>query len=188
MANDQQTDTVQIIRRLLQLYGSRMKKQADYERELRLRAASAAQRIVGKAFGGGAPPVEDPEFELNLVGRTIARTSGITRARLIKALPDSIRAKVQERMYSFEDIRAMRPLEVQRLLMNLDPRTVALALAHADTSLVGVVMRNVSRRTAALYRDELSYLDAPEAEEIQEARKQIAAKMAELAGSAPDAR
>jgi len=188
MANDQQTDTVQIIRRLLRLYGSRMKRQADFERQLRVRAALAAQSIVGKAFAGGTAAEDDPEFELNLVGRTIARTSGTTRARLIKALPDSIRAKVQERMYYFEDIRTMRPLEVQRLLMNLDPRTVALALTHADTALVSVVMRNVSRRTAALYRDELSYLDAPEAEEVQEARRQIAAKMAELAASDTDGR
>lgn len=186
MSEQKPDSPVRLIQQLLHLYGSRMRKQAEQERELRQRAAAVAVRLIGNADGNAVDPVQlaaDGEFELQLIARAIARATPAARGKLLEALPQAVRSRVQDRMYTFQDLGRLESRSLQKLLMNLDPRTVGLALVGADSTVSRAIFQNISSRTAAVYRDELSYHESADPEDVQKARREVARTLARMVRS-----
>jgi flagellar motor switch protein FliG len=86
-------------------------------------------------------------------------------------------------MYTFQDLGRLESRSLQKLLMNLDPRTVGLALVGADSTVSRAIFQNISSRTAAVYRDELSYHESADPEDVQKARREVARTLARMVRS-----
>lgn len=177
---------VEVIRELLRIYGARRRDLSQVERALRSRSAKKiADTLAGHGLSRPDPTElrDDPWFELRLVALQIGSCGPEVRARMIEALPETIRSDVLSRMFTFSDILRLDDVSVQLLLRTLDTKVVALALLGAGDRIVARVLDNVSRRAAAIYREEMEYAAEADAEDVIAAREEIARVLRELVES-----
>ncbi|HUX12692.1 MAG TPA: FliG C-terminal domain-containing protein [Spirochaetia bacterium] len=174
---------VEMVRQLLRLYGARSTKVAEYDLKLREKSLEQAKRIVADAVGSTLQAdtyIDDPKFELRVLARAIARVSPSIRMKLVEALPGTVREDVRSRMFVFEDILYLDDRAMQKLLSRLDTATSALSLVQANPEIVRMVFRNLSRRAAQMFREELEYRENADAEEVQRARESAARILGQL--------
>ncbi|WP_455382158.1 FliG C-terminal domain-containing protein [Salinispira pacifica] len=175
---------VERVRALLRLYGSRTARLASIERELRRKSLEQIAKIAGDSTVTSIDEetyLEDPELELRAIARSIAPLPPAARVKLVEALPGSVRDQVRSRIFMFEDILHLDNRGIQKLLQRTDTATMSLALVHASDAVIKAVFRNLSRRAAQMYREEIEYRQGSAAEEVQEARARVARVIMELA-------
>jgi hypothetical protein len=174
---------IELIRRLLRLRAVRTRRVAEYDAAMRKRSFEEMGRLFGERAAKALSAdeiLEDPELELRAIARSIAPLPPVIRLKLVEALPGSVREQVRSRIFAFEDILHLRSIGVQKLLSRLDTPTTALALVHADKRVVQAVFRNLSRRAAELFREEIEYRAQADAEDIRNARARIARTIMDL--------
>jgi|GEM_PF-3860714 len=168
---------VSLIRALLSLRRSRERKRLEYERQLHGQAITHAAQIAKKA-GAAMPDFDllqnDKSFELEIIARNLKGALPKVRETLLGALPGSIRDEVKQRMVKFEDLMSADDLTVQDVLRRVNAKSVAVALVGAGEEMEQVVFRNLSKRAARVYRDELFYAKESEPADIEQARRTVA--------------
>ncbi len=177
---------VELIRSLLRLYGTRTTKLAEYDSALRKRSLEQIKRMVGPRAAAALADdeyLEDPELELRVIARSIASLPPAARLKLVEALPGATRDAVRNRIFAFEDLLHIDSLGIQKVLARLDTATTALALVGASQALTRAVFRNLSRRAAQLFREEIEYRQGTDEEEIARARARVARTIMQLSDS-----
>ena len=91
-------------------------------------------------------------------------------------LADVIKAEASTNgMFIFEDLEQLDDRSLQMLLRSLNQRLLASALSDADPILLEKIMRNLSRRSAEMLREEIFARDPVAVDEIDAARSEIVA-------------
>lgn len=98
------------------------------------------------------------------------------RKAMLEALetssPDTHK-RVEELLFNFEDLQRIADRTIQKILTEVDQKTVAQALQGADTALVEAVLKNVSERVKGMIQEEMQFQsDLPPAK-INAAKRQI---------------
>lgn len=172
--------TVSLIKELLRVYSRRRERIKKIKEELRSQAAKHAKRALERRgwldeeTGSIANDFGDEWFELRLIGRALARSPDSMRQRLLEALPVSIAGEVRRRMWDFSDLQTMTAVDIQRVLRDVDPKTLAAALADVPQELEELVLRNLSRRARIIVGEEREYLGEPEPEAVDAAQQRVA--------------
>ena len=91
-------------------------------------------------------------------------------------LADVIKAEASTNgLFIFEDLEQLDDRSLQMLLRSLNQRLLASALSDADPVLLEKIMRNLSRRSAEMLREEIFARDPVAVDEIDAARSEIVA-------------
>ncbi len=90
--------------------------------------------------------------------------------------------KIIDQMFLFENLVSLEDRSIQRLLRDIDPETLLIAIKGADSALRDHFLNNMSRRAAELLRDDLESRGPVRMADVEIAQKSIldiARKLAE---------
>lgn len=115
---------------------------------------------------GGVPTLVDI---LNQVDRTTEKniTEGLEREDA------ELADKVKSSMFVFEDILNLDDVSIQRILREVDPKELALALKGCSEAVAEAVYRNQSKRAAASLKEDMEFLGPVRLVDVEKAQQQI---------------
>lgn len=134
------------------------------EQGLERRMASVMSQQFENAGGVGAVA----EI-LNVIDRATERNLLESLAQEDPELVDEIRRL----MFVFEDISKLADRDVQTLLKNVESSQWAMALKGASEELKQKILGNMSKRAAALLKEEMEYLGPVRLADVERAQQQI---------------
>jgi len=75
--------------------------------------------------------------------------------------------------FKFEDITQLGDKTIQKIMRELDSAILAVALKGAKEEVQEQFFRNMSKRAAAMLKEDMEYMDTPCEEEIEDARQSV---------------
>ncbi|MBH1941984.1 flagellar motor switch protein FliG [Mobilitalea sibirica] len=84
-------------------------------------------------------------------------------------LADEIRRK----MFVFEDILSLDDKSIQRVLREVDNNELAVALKGANDEVQNVIFNNLSKRLAAMIKEDMEYMGPVRLKDVEEAQQRI---------------
>lgn len=81
--------------------------------------------------------------------------------------------RVQQAMFTFEDLVELDDRSIQRVLREVDMRELALALKGASEELKEKIFRNMSQRAAQILREEMDYMGPVRLRDVTAAQRRI---------------
>ncbi|MCS7017205.1 MAG: hypothetical protein NZM42_13955 [Gemmatales bacterium] len=161
---------------------------AEIRRETSLRLAQGSappaevlRSIVQAVLNKVARIAEQPD--LALADLQVERTAALLRQlerqdrkEVLAALEQSDAAlaqRLKEMLYRAEDILRLQDRSVQKLLAEVDARTLALAVKGLAEEVREKIRRNLSRRAREALDEELAFLGSVSSAQIKQAQKQL---------------
>ncbi len=127
---------------------------------------------LGTVFGGNLSKtggVETVAEILNSVNRT-AEKNILTHLR---DRDPALVEEITELMFMFEDLVHLPPTAIQRILKEVDSKTLALALKATSNELKEKIYQNMSERASNMLKEELDYLGPVRIKDVEQAQKEI---------------
>jgi flagellar motor switch protein FliG len=115
---------------------------------------------------GGVTTVADV---LNAMDKTVSRDLLTNLENRNPELTNSIRKK----MFTFEDLLLLGGGSIQRIMREIDMRDLTVALKKASTPLKNLLLSNISRRAAESVQEEIAFLGAVKARDVEAAQFRI---------------
>ena len=84
-------------------------------------------------------------------------------------LADEIRRK----MFVFEDILSLDDRAIQRVLRDVDNNDLAIALKNANEEVQNIIFNNLSKRLAAMIREDMEFMGPVRLKDVEEAQQKI---------------
>ena len=106
---------------------------------------------------------------LNAVDRSTEKHSMETLEIDEPELADEIRKK----MFVFEDILSLDDRAIQRVLRDVDNNELAVALKNANEEVQNVIFRNLSKRLAAMIKEDMDFMGPVRIKDVEEAQQKI---------------
>ncbi len=106
---------------------------------------------------------------LNLVDRA-------TEKVIIESLEEEdpeLAEEIKKRMFVFEDIVMLDDRAIQKVLREVDTAELAKALKAVDSEVQDKIYRNMSKRAAALLKDDMEYMGPIRMKDVEEAQQKI---------------
>lgn len=113
---------------------------------------------------------------LNRVDRTTERTILDT----LEVEDPDLAEEIRKRMFVFEDIVTLDDRSIQRVIREVDQRDLQLALKVASEEVREAIFRNMSKRMAETFREELEYMGPVRLRDVEEAQSRIVAVIRRL--------
>jgi flagellar motor switch protein FliG len=139
--------------------------------------AHIVQAIVQKCQAvADAPAAEKQDAKYQKMAALLKRLERTDRVELLAALTEQdgeTAALVKNQLYVFEDLCAIEDRSVQRLLAEVDSKTLATALKDVAEDILEKVLSNLSKRGREMVTEEISYLGQVSTAQIQQAQKAI---------------
>jgi len=106
---------------------------------------------------------------LNAMDKNLSRTLLTTIEERNPDLSKAIRGK----MFTFEDLLALDPMTIQRIMREVDMRDLTVALKKASEPLKRLMLSNISRRAAESVQEEMAFLGHVKARDVEAAQFRI---------------
>jgi flagellar motor switch protein FliG len=116
--------------------------------------------------------VDGPGIAAQILNRMNTRNKDRIVERIKTAEP-ALAAKIQEKLYTFEEIATLTPQGVQLLIKEIDHRDLVLSLKAASTAVKGTLLQNMSERKQQVVQDDLAALPPTRLSEVEEAQRRI---------------
>lgn len=113
---------------------------------------------------------------LNLVDRT-------TEKNIIESLEEDdpeLAEEIKKRMFVFEDIVMLDDRAIQRVLREVDTNELAKALKAVDSEVQDKIFRNMSKRAAALLKEDMDFMGPTRRKDVEEAQQKIVSVIRKL--------
>ena len=143
----------------------------EVERVLDKKLSSLSQEDYTAA--GGVESIVDI---LNLVDRTTEKT-------IIESLEEEdpeLAEEIKKRMFVFEDIVMLDDRAIQRVLREVDTSELAKALKAVDPEVQDKIFRNMSKRAAALLKEDMDYMGPTRRKDVEESQQKIVSVIRKL--------
>jgi flagellar motor switch protein FliG len=134
------------------------------ERVLKRRLASVLNRDFTSVGG--------IDFLVKIINKVDRGTEKSILENLEQMNPD-LAAQVRKLMFVFEDLVTLDDRSLQRVLREVDPKDLALALKGASDELRKKVFRNLSTRAAAMLQEEIEMSGPVRLRQVEEAQTRI---------------
>jgi len=116
---------------------------------------------------------------LNLVDRSTERTILET---LEEEDPD-LAEEIKRRMFVFEDIVLLGDKDIQKVLREVDSTELAKALKGVNSEVQDKIFKNMSKRAAAVLKEDMDYMGPIRLKDVEEAQQKIVAIIRKLEDS-----
>ncbi|MCL2352568.1 MAG: flagellar motor switch protein FliG [Firmicutes bacterium] len=81
--------------------------------------------------------------------------------------------EIKKKMFVFEDIQSLDNRSIQTVLREVDNRDLALALKTSGEDLQNLILSNISKRLAAMVREDIEYMGPVRRSDVEEAQQKI---------------
>ena len=92
--------------------------------------------------------------------------------------------EIRKKMFVFEDILLLDDRAIQRVLRDVDNNDLAVALKGANEEVQGVIFKNLSKRLAAMIREDMEFMGPVRMKDVEEAQQKIVSIIRKLEDSA----
>ena len=92
--------------------------------------------------------------------------------------------EIRKKMFVFEDILLLDDRAIQRVLRDVDNNDLAVALKGANEEVQNVIFKNLSKRLAAMIREDMEYMGPVRMKDVEEAQQKIVGIIRKLEDSA----
>ena len=92
--------------------------------------------------------------------------------------------EIRKKMIVFEDILLLDDRAIQRVLRDVDNNDLAVALKGANEEVQGVIFKNLSKRLAAMIKEDMEYMGPVRMKDVEEAQQKIVSIIRKLEDSA----
>ncbi|MDR1894727.1 MAG: flagellar motor switch protein FliG [Spirochaetales bacterium] len=116
---------------------------------------------------------------LNLVDRS-------TEKGIIESLEEEdpeLAEEIKKRMFVFEDIVLLDDRAIQKVLREVDQAELAKALRGVETEVQDKIFKNMSKRAAALLKEEMEYMGPVRLKDVEETQQKIVSIIRKLEDS-----
>ena len=81
--------------------------------------------------------------------------------------------EIRKKMFVFEDILSLDDRAIQRVLRDVDNNELAVALKYANEEVQNVIFRNLSKRLAAMIKEDMDFIGPVRIKDVEEAQQKI---------------
>ncbi|MDD6303937.1 MAG: flagellar motor switch protein FliG [Lachnospiraceae bacterium] len=81
--------------------------------------------------------------------------------------------EIRKKMFVFEDILLLDDRAIQRVLRDVDNNDLAVALKGANEEVQNVIFKNLSKRLAAMIREDMEFMGPVRMKDVEEAQQKI---------------
>ena len=81
--------------------------------------------------------------------------------------------EIRKKMFVFEDILSLDDRAIQRVLRDVDNNELAVALKYANEEVQNVIFRNLSKRLAAMIKEDMDFMGPVRIKDVEEAQQKI---------------
>jgi flagellar motor switch protein FliG len=127
---------------------------------------------MGTVFGGGLSKTGGVESVAQILN-SVSRTSEKNILTNLKERDANLAAEIHDLMFIFEDVIKLPDTTIQRILKEIDSKSLALALKATSPDLREKIYQNMSDRAASMLKEELEYLGAVKLKDVENAQKEI---------------
>ena len=92
--------------------------------------------------------------------------------------------EIRKKMVVFEDILLLDDRAIQRVLRDVDNNDLAVALKGANEEVQNVIFKNLSKRLAAMIREDMEFMGPVRMKDVEEAQQKIVGIIRKLEDSA----
>ena len=92
--------------------------------------------------------------------------------------------EIRKKMFVFEDILLLDDRAIQRVLRDVDNNDLAVALKGANEEVQNVIFKNLSKRLAAMIREDMEFMGPVRMKDVEEAQQKIVNIIRKLEDSA----
>ena len=92
--------------------------------------------------------------------------------------------EIRKKMFVFEDILLLDDRSIQRVLRDVDNNDLAVALKAANENVQAAIFNNLSKRLAAMIREDMEYMGPVRMKDVEEAQQKIVNIIRKLEDSA----
>ncbi len=92
--------------------------------------------------------------------------------------------EIRKKMFVFEDILLLDDRAIQRVLRDVENSDLAVALKGSNEEVKGAILRNLSKRLAAMIEEDMEYMGPVRMKDVEEAQQKIVAVIRKLEDSA----
>ena len=92
--------------------------------------------------------------------------------------------EIRKKMFVFEDILLLDDRAIQRVLRDVDNNDLAVALKGANEEVQNVIFKNLSKRLAAMIREDMAFMGPVRMKDVEEAQQKIVGIIRKLEDSA----
>lgn len=136
-----------------------------------------ARALLGKSASTGEKPAEaESKTRFKRMAEILRLLEDTERAEVLAALEEhdpEVASAIKAFLYHFEDLLRIDDRSMQKLLSEVDLKTLALALKNAPDTIKDKILRNLSQRAQEMLNEELEFLGAVPAPQIKQAQKQV---------------
>ncbi|MCP4133643.1 MAG: flagellar motor switch protein FliG [bacterium] len=168
LQQDKQSD---VARRIATMARTSPEVLREIERVLEKKLSTLSQEDYTAA--GGVGSIVDI---LNLVDRS-------TEKIIIETLEEDdpeLAEEIKKRMFVFEDIVMLDDRAIQKVMREVDTNELAKALKAVDPDVQDKIYRNMSKRAAALLKEDMEFMGPTRRTDVEEAQQKIVAIIRKL--------
>ncbi len=92
--------------------------------------------------------------------------------------------EIRKKMFVFEDILLLDDRAIQRVLRDVDNNDLAVALKAANEDVQNAIFKNLSKRLAAMIKEDMEYMGPVRMKDVEEAQQKIVGIIRKLEDSA----
>ena len=92
--------------------------------------------------------------------------------------------EIRKKLFVFEDILLLDDRAIQRVLRDVDNNDLAVALKGANEEVQNVIFKNLSKRLAAMIREDMEFMGPVRMKDVEEAQQKIVGIIRKLEDSA----
>ncbi len=92
--------------------------------------------------------------------------------------------EIRKKMFVFEDILLLDDRAIQRVLRDVDNNDLGIALKGANEEVQNVIFKNLSKRLAAMIKEDMEYMGPVRMKDVEEAQQKIVGIIRKLEDSA----
>ena len=116
---------------------------------------------------------------LNTVDRT-------TEKHIMESLEieeQAMAAEIRKKMFVFEDILLLDDRPIQRVLRDVDNADLGVALKAANEEVQNVIFKNLSKRLAAMIKEDMEFMGPVRMKDVEEAQQKVVSVIRKLEDS-----
>ncbi len=155
----------------------RFTEQATVDQELLRRIARAllqkCQKLLATSVAGAAEPGAREKRIATLL-RGLERTERIEMIGVLEQTDAELAGRIKSMLYQFEDILRMQNVSVQKLLTQVDTKSLAQALSGAPPELSEKLLSNLSKRAQESLKEEMDLTGKVPIAKARQAQQSIA--------------
>ncbi|MCL6636895.1 MAG: flagellar motor switch protein FliG, partial [Alicyclobacillus sp.] len=88
--------------------------------------------------------------------------------------------EIKKRMFTFDDIVLLDSRSLQRVIRDVDPKDLQLALKVASQDVQNVIFANMSKRMAETFKEDMEFMGPVRLRDVEDAQQRIVAVIRRL--------